>query len=140
MRSRDICGTGAVLIPLARKGVNVDGFDISSQNIRRCQDYIIQNNLFTKVFSSLPHDNYDVILVNNVIEYAVDKAAIINNVTSLLNDNGLLLISIANNRHPLIRYESLRALFSGRSKVDIHKSEPNLVQKISCLTMRMLFM
>lgn len=118
------CGTGAVLIPLAMNGVDIDGYDISEKNIDRCRNYILENELTIKVFNSVPNNKYDVILLINVIEYVIDKVALINNVSSLLNNNGLLLVAIANPRHPFIFLRSLRVLFSGRSKNDIIRAEP----------------
>ena len=35
------CGTGAVLIPLAMNGVDIDGYDISEKNVDKCRNYIL---------------------------------------------------------------------------------------------------
>lgn len=121
-------GTGIFMINYRKLGYDIEGFDISKRNIERARLYLLENGLSDDglYLRTLPDKKYDIILLLNVIEYAVDKVNIISNIYKHLKPAGELLVSVAYVKHPFVKFAWLRALLSGRSSRDIAISEPKL--------------
>lgn len=120
------CGSGLILIHLLKKGYDVAGYDISRSNIELCYKYCRENGFNPDLYlNELPPQKWDVVLLLNVIEYVKYKELVIFDVLEHLNRDGLVVTSLALPNHPFIRFNNIRALFSGRDKNDINAAEPN---------------
>lgn len=122
------CNTGAILLNFQQRGYAIEGFDISENNLKTCSNHAKKQGLTPILhLNTLPASyvhKFNLILLTNVIEYAIDKNNVVSHINELLCQNGTVLVSIAMPRHPFIKLNKLRSILSGRSTEDIQNSEP----------------
>lgn len=119
------CSTGNHAISLARKGFDVTGIDYSSFAIKKARENLSQAYLPMgvsvkfyqddfSVFSHLSQEKFDAILIlGNTLSLASDRDSIkdvMNNIHSLLADNGVVLIQVLNfeNNEDNTRFSKLK--------------------------------
>lgn len=107
------CGGGCLLKHASSTGWNVTGFDIGQRAIENCRR---QGLPITNQISDLPPGQFDVVVLNHVLEHIGEPQGLVDLLKTLLGENGKLFIEVPNAR-------SLRAtlslpLFSRRLKVD----------------------
>lgn len=100
------CGNGNISYQLYRYGHDVTGIDISPLTIQHAiEQYGTYDNLRFRVENSEqlnpgPDDKYDVIVCSEVLEHLYDPDKLISNFTTLLNKNGIAIITVPNGFGP----------------------------------------
>lgn len=104
------CGAGTVSFYLASKGYKVFGIDISDKAIRNCQNSAKEMNMTeTTEFKVMnfpyetPRKKFDFVLLTEVIEHLEDDEVALNKIFSMLNKNGVVLITTPSANAPLYR-------------------------------------
>ncbi len=92
------CGDGGNLIPFAEKGCEVTGIDMAQTRVEQAvlflQDYPYPVKLLcTDMFDFNPEEQYDIILVHDVIEHIPEKAGFIEKLLSFLAPEGIIYIA-----------------------------------------------
>lgn len=107
------CGSGNFLLKLSVYGYkNISGSDFSKQAVNLAKEKQPNIDIFNADLTKLKDfdkKRYDIIVCSDVLEHINDDVTAINNIYSLLNKNGLLLISVPCNN----KYWSLHDDFSG---------------------------
>lgn len=99
------CGVGEVikLIVASWKDIEVTGFDISEEAIQLAREHCPGIYFLVSDMESFESENrYDLITAIDVIEHIKDDMAAIKKINNLLNDNGILVLSLPN----MMRYWS----------------------------------
>lgn len=109
-RTLDIgCGAGTLSLYLASKGHEVLGIDISSKAIKECErskDELGFENIKFKQFNfpdNFPKEKFDIVIFTEVIEHLKDGKKALSTINSLLNPNGIMILSTPSNKAPLHR-------------------------------------
>lgn len=131
------CNTGIVLIPLLEKGVDAVGIDISSTNIA-----IAKKNLKNK---KLPKDvvrigdaqrlpfktnHFDIVLLSDVLEHVEDSRKAAMEAVRVTKKGGLILVTVPNERHPVVKFSFVRKILTSRKDVDEHPDIPFNTMKL----------
>jgi len=113
------CGTGEIVIELAKKGYNINGFDISNNMVRVTKDKLQKNNIKNvhiwkdNVCSFKVNKKYDVIIAAGVFQYfnkTLQKKAY-QNIKKALKPNGLLITSYGNSIFSLFTFNKFTVDF-----------------------------
>ncbi len=121
------CNTGLVLLDLARRGLQIAGTDINPEHLRRAAQYVAQTGFAADLYpcEALTPHAFSTVLLNNVLEYVQDQPALVRRISrELLTPEAVVLLSIANPNHLVIRFAWIRALLSSRRADEIGTSEP----------------
>ena len=88
------CGTGAILDMLSKK-YQTYGQDVSPQAIEFCRQRGLRN-LYSGPLDHVPEEygTFDVVTLLDVLEHIDDDAAALRNINALLNDRGIVLITV----------------------------------------------
>lgn len=104
------CGSGTLSFYLANKGKKVIGVDISKNSIAACKQNAEKLNLSQQTSfavmefpNKLPQKKFDVILMMEVIEHIEDDKKALKAVYSLLNKDGIAIITTPSKNAPLHR-------------------------------------
>jgi len=103
------CGAGTLSTYLASQGNDVNGIDISSNAIKKCQESArhlkIKNLLFEKMNfpNQIPRFKYDFIICSEVIEHLSDDEMALKTIFSLLNPKGIAIISTPSKNAPIYK-------------------------------------
>jgi len=104
------CGAGTICFYIASKGNNVFGFDISAKAIKACQEssQIMGLDKFVKFkVVDFPNETvkekFDLIIFSEVIEHLQDDNLALKRIYSMLNNNGVLIITTPSKHAPLHR-------------------------------------
>lgn len=90
------CGDGGNLVPFVRKGCDVTGIDLDEVRIQQAiafmKDYNCQAKLFVAdILTDNRLDNdYDLLLIHDVVEHIYDKDAFFIRIKKLLKPNGII--------------------------------------------------
>jgi len=96
------CGGGLLSEPLAHLGANVTGLDAGDKNIEVAKIHALKSGLDIEYLNMLPEDlaqegrTFDFVLNMEVIEHVTDPTLFIAASTSVLNDNGCMVLSTLN--------------------------------------------
>lgn len=134
------CNTGILLIPLKERGIDILGIDISISDIKKAKKNLLQRNLSDKCVQvanaqKLPFkDNYfDVVLLSDILEHVVEPNIVAKEAIRVLKPNGIVLATVPNELHPVVKYSWVRKLLTGRKNVDEHLDIPFSKKKLSKL-------
>ena len=99
------CGGGIICEPLARLGAKVTGVDFSPNNIKAAKLHSKKNKLkinyiYKDIEKSKLDEEFDIILMFEVLEHLDNWKKTIKSIKKNLNKNGILIISTIN-RNPL---------------------------------------
>jgi 2-polyprenyl-3-methyl-5-hydroxy-6-metoxy-1,4-benzoquinol methylase len=103
------CGPGRLSLMLANDGFKVRGVDISAGMIAQAralqhEGLQLEFETVTDNAASLPEKSCDAIICSSVIEYVVDREALLHSFRRALRDPGVLIISYANRSSLWRRY------------------------------------
>lgn len=109
------CGSGVFTFYLAEKNFNVIGVDGSSEMIRICREKQTAGGIENVTFINCPisllgdyvQEPVDVIVCSSVLEYLDDLPGCLQQISSYLNPDGLLLFSLPNKLSLLRRIEPI---------------------------------
>jgi 2-polyprenyl-3-methyl-5-hydroxy-6-metoxy-1,4-benzoquinol methylase len=95
------CGEGYVLSHFKSKGWEVTGLDFSTHGARMnnpdLEQFIIQGDVYISVQNLKSLElKYHAIFLGNILEHVLDPVALIDSMYSLLEDDGLLCITVPN--------------------------------------------
>ena len=98
------CGNGIISLQLGKEGYAVHGIDMSDKSIGNAK----QKNPFTNVtFSVMDAETmrasgqrYDAIVCSEVLEHLNQPGALLKQLLEILNDNGILLVTVPNGKGP----------------------------------------
>lgn len=125
------CNTGILLIPLLEKGVDVKGIDIAIADIAKAK-----KNLRSKNFSSsrvkvasamkLPFraNTFDVVILSDVLEHVSDTKKVSSEALRVVKKDGLVMATVPNKWHPVVKFDWLRKMLTGRDNVDEYPDVP----------------
>lgn len=103
------CGEGWALRYFKRKDWDVLGIDYSDygcqKNNRNCLDNLIVGDVYKEI-KKLTGKNkkYDVLLLDNVLEHALNPYGLLSECLGLIDANGILVVDVPNDFSPLQRY------------------------------------
>jgi len=108
LRVLDIgCGTGAWSVHWAARGCRVTGVDFDPEFVARAKlrEHLAGENVFKGIVADatrLPPDigEFDVVLLNSLLEHVPDWRAVINEAVRALAPGGVLLLATTNRHHP----------------------------------------
>jgi 2-polyprenyl-3-methyl-5-hydroxy-6-metoxy-1,4-benzoquinol methylase len=103
------CGEGFVLSHFKSKGWEVTGLDFSTHGARMnnpdLEQFIIQGDVYVSIQNLKSLElKYHVIFLGNILEHVLDPVALIDSMYSLLEDEGLLCITVPNDFSALQSY------------------------------------
>jgi 2-polyprenyl-3-methyl-5-hydroxy-6-metoxy-1,4-benzoquinol methylase len=95
------CGEGFALAYFAEKNFEVSGLDFSNEGVSRQNPDFAERVETGDLFSllrkiSLSGNQYDVILLQNVLEHVLDPVALLKSIKELLEPAGLVIITVPN--------------------------------------------
>lgn len=102
------CGTGRYSIPLAKKGAEVEGIDISPGMLRKARRKVKRKNLKIKFkksgMTNLPYEDnsFDLVISSLAIDHVKDFDKAIKEMTRVCKNKGHIIISTI---HPSIYYK-----------------------------------
>jgi 2-polyprenyl-3-methyl-5-hydroxy-6-metoxy-1,4-benzoquinol methylase len=97
------CGNGSIAFAVASLGCDVLGVDVNSSSIERARE---ANRFPNARFAVVPGDEfdladrYDLIICSEVLEHLYRPQRLLNTMTRLLKDDGLLFITVPNGYGP----------------------------------------
>ena len=134
------CNTGIVLIPLKEKGVDILGIDISISDIKKAKKSLSQKKLSEKCVqvanaAKLPFKNnyFNVVLLSDILEHVTEPNIVAKEAIRVVKPNGIVLVTVPNELHPVVKYPWVRKLLTGRKNVDEHLDIPFSKKKLSKL-------
>ena len=109
------CGSGELTRALSDKGWQVKACDISEEMLRRAENVTEENYIDWRLLREqrdlkLPFDDasFDVIMASSVFEYISTPEVYLHEFNRILANNGRILISVPDMRHPLRVAEEAR--------------------------------
>ncbi len=103
------CGAGSISLNLATRGYNVFGIDISQNAVDSCKassNFLgLKNISFERMDFpyNIPNGKFDFIICSEVLEHLKDDDVALKKIYSLLNKNGIAIISTPSKNAPLHR-------------------------------------
>jgi 2-polyprenyl-6-hydroxyphenyl methylase/3-demethylubiquinone-9 3-methyltransferase len=95
------CGGGILSLPLARIGGNVFGLEPARESfeiaVKQAQEEGLNVNFLNTSIEDCPENEFDVILLMDVIEHVANVELFLENAASKLKQGGFLIISTINN-------------------------------------------
>ena len=115
------CGIGTISLELEKKGFNVTGVDFSKVGIDKCLEKGL-NAILSDVDEDglkFPDKSFDVVWAGDVIEHVFDPIFLLEEISRVLKDNGIFLLTVPNNFSLRIR---VKIALLGRSiQSDIYR-------------------
>lgn len=134
------CNTGILLIPLKNRGVDILGIDISKSDIKKAKDNLHQKKMSDKCVQvanaqKLPFGKniFDIILLSDILEHVSRPELVVKEAIRVVKSDGLILATVPNELHPVVRFSWIRKLLTGRKNVDDHLDIPFSKKKLSKL-------
>lgn len=88
------CGAGGILYPFKQIGKNVTGIDIGSEYLKYGREQGLELRNISTADLVQEEKKYDLIILNHVLEHFLSLKTELENITSLLNQNGLIYIEV----------------------------------------------
>lgn len=137
------CNTGIILIPLLKMGVDAHGFDISRGDINKAKEYLGKHGLAKSRVrvadaKKMPYktNSFDVVILSDVLEHVSDPEGVAKEAVRVVKKRGLVMATVPNELHPVVRYEWVRKLLSGRDSVDEFPDVPFSKKKLTDLFLK----
>lgn len=134
------CNTGIILTPLKEIGIDIVGVDISKRDIKKAKESLRQKNLSDECVlvanaKKLPFktNSFDIIILSDILEHVSKPEVVAKEAMRVLKRGGLILATVPNEWHPVVRYPLVRKLLTGRKNVDDHLDVPFNKKKLSKL-------
>lgn len=125
------CNTGILLIPLLEKGYDVAGIDNSIRDIKIAKNNLKKKNLpESRVIladaQKIPFKTncFDVVLLSDVLEHVTNPDISAKETLRVVKKRGIIIASVPNKYHPVVKYPCIRKIFSGRNDIDQHLDIP----------------
>lgn len=119
------CNTGVVLIPFTLHGYNVVGVDNNPSHIARARRNLRQRSLDSRVVRvanarKLPFqtNTFDVVLLSDILEHTSEPEITAKEALRVVKRGGVVLATVPFYLHPVVRYDWIRKLLTGRKDVD----------------------
>ena len=111
------CGEGFLVQEGKDQGYDVTGIDFSSFSVRKWNPSILEKCKFGNIYDFLKecHETkkgYDVCVLRNVLEHVINPPALLKQISGILNDDGIALITVPND------YSDLQKLAMDRRHID----------------------
>lgn len=134
------CNTGIILIPLKEQGIDVLGIDISRKDILKAKQNLRQKNLAEDCVivgdaKKLPFvsNSFDILLLSDILEHVSHPDLVARESIRVVKKGGLILATVPNELHPVVRYPWVRKFLTGRKNVDEHLDIPFSKEKLTKL-------
>lgn len=134
------CNTGILLIPLLEKGVNIIGIDISKTDIEKTKKKLQQKGFSPKRAlvadaKKLPFKSclFDIVLLSDILEHVSKPKLVAKEALRVTKHKGLIIATVPNERHPVVRFSWLRSFLSGRDNYNEHPDIPFNFEKLVSL-------
>lgn len=131
------CNTGILLIPLRKRQVEVFGVDISKRDVLRVKEKLKECALSADCVqvsdaTKLPFSPniFDVIILSDILEHVSNPKKAAQEAMRVVKPGGLVLVSVPNSWHPVVKFAWVRKLFTGRKDVDEHLDVPYTYGKL----------
>ena len=103
------CGEGFALVFFRKKGFAVLGLDYSDAGIKNHNIGVLDNVMIGDIYNSIISliangSRFDIVNMDNVLEHVVDPKYLLENVCTLLNDGGIVVIEVPNDFSYLQEY------------------------------------
>lgn len=131
------CNTGILLMPLLERGIDAIGVDISEQDVAKAKE-----NLKAKGFSAsrvrrtdankLPFNNesFDRVMLSDILEHVSRPELVVREALRVVKVRGVVIASVPNEKHPVVRYRWVRRFFTGRDNTDEYQDAPYSMEKL----------
>lgn len=90
------CGSGSLLKVLQDSGINAEGFDISKETIKVCEENEVKNVKVCSIINFNSDKKYDFILCFNTLHYIRDFDKSFAKLVKLLKKDGKMIVSFGN--------------------------------------------
>lgn len=95
------CGEGFLVQEGIDQGYNVTGIDFSSFGVKKWNPSVLEKCEFGNIYDFLKKcpeakKKYDVCILRNVLEHVIDPAALLKQISEILSDDGIALITVPN--------------------------------------------
>ena len=91
------CGFGTSIKYLYKKGIDVEGIEIDSKNVKLINSEIKKKTIKTGNYEEMNvNKKYDIIILRHVFEHFYDINTVISNLEKNLNKGGILFLNVPN--------------------------------------------
>lgn len=111
------CGEGFLVQEALSQGYQATGVDFSSFGVEKWNPGILNHCVFSDIYDFLSKNiaankKFDACILRNVLEHVIDPAALLRQLSAVLNDDGVILITVPND------YSALQSLAMDRKHID----------------------
>ena len=131
------CNTGILVIPLLERKVDIVGIDIAKEDIAKARQRLADkkfspNRVGIACAEKLPFKagSFDIVLMSDVLEHVSDPVLTAKEAIRVTKPGGIILATVPNWWHPVVKYPWVRKLLSGREDIDEHLDTPFNKQKL----------
>jgi len=131
------CNTGIFLIPLLDKGIDVVGVDVSKEDIIKAKQklkrlgYLTDKALVADAKKLPFKDNlFGIVLLSDVLEHISNPKQAADEALRVTKRSGLILVTVPNDWHPVVKFSWVRKLLSGRDTVNEFPDVPFNFRKL----------
>jgi len=131
------CNTGILLIPLAKKKVDVIGIDNNPSDIKKTKENLLLEGLSTKIAIiadarklPFPNNTFDVVLLSDILEHSSDPKKVAKESLRVVKKGGIILATVPYFLHPVVKYPRIRKILSGRKNIDEYPDIPFTFKKL----------
>jgi ubiquinone/menaquinone biosynthesis C-methylase UbiE len=90
------CGEGLTLVEARQRGWDVYGVDISDNRLDIAKDTKIEFHKANILQTTFPHNFFDCIYMDSVLEHVTDPCRYLNEVSRILREDGIVYIALPN--------------------------------------------
>lgn len=131
------CNTGILLIPFLEKGIDIIGVDISKSDIKVAKEKLKKNNFspnraLVANAADLPFrkNSFDTVLLSDILEHVINPELVAKEAYRVVKTGGYIYATVPNEWHPVVKFDWLRRLLSGRNNTEEHPDIPYSLTKL----------
>lgn len=131
------CNTGILLIPLLEKGVDIVGVDISKNDITETRKKLQEKGFSPSLAlvadaKKLPfqENTFDIVLLSDILEHVSQPELVAKEAYRVIKKGGYIFVTVPNECHPVVKFEWLRKVLSGRDNTEEHPDVPYNLNKL----------
>lgn len=131
------CNTGILLIALAQAGIDVLGIDIVKNDIETAKKYLKERGLPPRLAQlgdarKIPYkdNSFDIVLLSDLLEHVSNPKKAAREALRVTKPKGLILTTVPNHLHPVVRYPWVKKLLTSRKNFDEYPDVPFSSEKL----------